>query len=197
MDRPPHRVARAAAVAALLTLAGCGSGPPGEPLGQEGAHEHGVADLSIVADGPGATVAFQVPAGDILGFEGGEPTAEERASAREVLRRLESELPAMLGLPEELGCRVAAVSWRGAAADVMGDADGADGEDGRGEEEGTGHSDVGADFELACSAPLAGTTLELQVGRHFDSIGRLDLQAVSEARQFGRRVPADGFRVEL
>jgi len=214
-----------------LTLAplACQSEPQGEPLGQEGAHEHGVADLSLVVAGREVSVAFQAPAGDLFGSEGGEPTPEERASARVALERIEGSLVAMLGFPEELGCRVVEVSWAGAAEAMLapeadaaspgasgGSAEGG-GEEGHvhGEEvaggsdegqdpeaehehdEGGGHSDVIGDFGIACAGSLDGVTLELAVSEHLEAIQKVDLQAVSGDRQFGRRVAASGTRLPL
>lgn len=203
------------------------SGPQGEPLGQEGAHEHGVADVSLVAEGQGATVSFRAPAGDLYGFEGGEPTQDEREVARDALQRLESSMVAMLGIPAELGCRVTEVSWSGAAEEVLAPVESGGGEgdtepDGGadqehdhdhdhgsagGEEESQageaeeddahGHSDVIGDFSIACSEALAGATLRLAFTDHLEAIEKIDLQTVSTDRQFGRRVPASGVRIRL
>lgn len=200
----------------MVSLSACGGGDPGAPLGQDGAHEHGVADLSLVVDGTEVSVLFQAPAGDILGYEGGEPGEEELAAAREALRGLESNLVAMLGIPEQLECRVVGVSWEGAAHEVLeatgaeGDVDeegsegdqaaddheGEDHED-HGEEDEGGHSDLIADFTITCGAPLEGSSLVLAISDYLEGIEEVDLQAISEGNQVGRRVSASGTEVDL
>ena len=226
MDRIGPRLRPLLACALLVAPLACGSDPQGEPLGQEGAHEHGVADVSLVVEGREATVFFRLPAGDLFGFEGGEATQEEREVARAALEGVESSLVAMLGIPAELGCRVTEVSWSGAAEGVLdpGGPGGGDGEESEttpaeeathdhgeadhehdhegesgedGEHDDGGHSDVIGDFDLACAETLEGVTLRLAFTEYVETLEKIDLQAVAADRQFGRRVPASGARVGL
>lgn len=100
---------------AVVAASACSGGVVGEPLGQEGAHEHGVAAVSMVVEGAEATVAFRAPSGDLWGFER-RPRSDEEVDARSrALANLEAGLIAALGLDARLGCTVRAVRWSGAA----------------------------------------------------------------------------------
>ena len=181
---------------AAMTVAACASGPGDEPLGQDGAHEHGVADVSILVDGAAATVAFEGPSGDLTGVEGDPETEEERAAVAEVVAILEARIVEMLGIPEDLGCRVEAARWDDVAEEVT---EPDTGEEDHDHEPGEAHEheDLVGEFDLVCAEPLSGVTLVPDVTRYFPAIGKLDLQLVSGTRQFGRRIPASGYRLEL
>lgn len=190
-----------------LALAAC-SGEIGEPLGQEGAHEHGVADVSMVVEGASATVVFTAPSGDLWGFEHAPENAEDRELRSEALSLLERSLVQALGLDVDLGCQVTSVEWSGAAAPLEDEAEpGEDGhehedDDHEHEEDGDEHEDHGGSdavgaFDLTCERPLAGSSLSLAFSEIFEALDRIDLQVVSEERQLGRRVPAQGTEIEL
>jgi len=214
-----------AGLALLFSLA-CsdarGTGAVYEPLGQRGAHEHGVAALDMAVDGALATVFLRVPAGDLFGFEHQPRTEQERQQRALALDRLESNLVVMLGL-DGLGCVVSASSVAGVGAEVDADhaaqhtdhahdahqhdahqhdahqhddaAHGADdGTDEHGDHEG---AEFEAEFTLACDAPLGGTELALDFRSAFPAIEKLDLQVLSERTTFGQRVPASGTRIAL
>lgn len=202
-------------VTTVVAASACSEGVVGEPLGQEGAHEHGVAAVSMVVEGAEATVTFRAPSGDLWGFERPPRSEEEADARRRALTSLEEGLIAALGLEARLGCTVRSTRWSGAASAplVRDDAESDDGHE-HGSDHGHGHqdehshedehahdddhgSDAEAEFELECEAPLAGARLALAFSDLFETIERVDLQIVSESQQFGRRVPADGTRIEL
>jgi len=203
-------------LALLLSLACAdarGTGPGYEPLGQRGAHEHGVAALDIAVDGALATVFLRAPAGDLFGFEHQARTEQEREQRVLALRRLESGLVAMLGL-DALGCTVRASTVENSGADhpvqhpehahdPHPHDDGAHGAaqtpdpDGHGEHDSHEGAEFEAEFTLACDAPLGGTDLTLDFRSAFPAIEKLDLQVLSERTAFGQRVPATGTRIAL
>jgi hypothetical protein len=59
------------------------------------------------------------------------------------------------------------------------------------------HGEVQLTAVFVCGRPLAGTVLRVEVGRLLPDVTSVDLQVVSEARQFGARVPAVGYAVRL
>lgn len=224
-----------AAVLAPLVLVACGSEMIGEPLGQDGAHEHGIAAVGIIVDGQSATVDFRAPAADLWGFEH-PPESQEEIQARDAaLAALEAGIVEVIGFAPRLGCRMISTRWDGAAIltaaigehreaassgdeshdhghhehsdDHHGAEDDHPDEGGHHDEEGAHHdeedhhdhasSNVIAEFDIQCSEALAGSRLTLAVADLFESIEKVDLQAVSEASQFGRRVPARGSSIEL
>jgi len=99
----------------LVAVSACSGGVVGEPLGQEGAHEHGVAAVSMVVEGAEANVVFRAPSGDLWGFERPPRTDEEVDVRSGALASLEDGLIAALGLDARLGCSVDTVRWSGAA----------------------------------------------------------------------------------
>jgi len=222
--RPWHRTPLCV-LTAVVAGSSCSSGVIGEPLGQEGAHEHGVAAMSMVVEGNDATLTFRAPAGDLWGFERAPRSDEEVDARRRALTSLEAGLVAALGLDTRLGCAVRAVRWSGAAVsplvpqgqasqnasahahahahahghthDDEGVRSHGDGGTDEDEYEHEHGSDAEAEFEITCEAPLAGTRLTLGLADLFENIERVDLQIVSESQQFGRRVPARGTRIGL
>jgi hypothetical protein len=198
-------------VTTVVAASACSEGVVGEPLGQEGAHEHGVAAVSMVVEGAEATVTFRAPSGDLWGFERPPRSEEEADARRRALTSLEEGLIAALGIETRLGCTVRSTRWSGAASAPL-VRDDAESDDGHEHEHEHAHahshedehahdddhgSDAEAEFELECEAPLAGTRLALAFSNLFETIDRLDLQIVSESQQFGRRVTADGTRIDL
>ncbi len=59
-------------------------------MGALGAHEHGVADLSVAIEGPRVDLMLTVPSGDLVGLERAPASEKERASVQERVAALES-----------------------------------------------------------------------------------------------------------
>lgn len=96
------------AVSALLflplALAACGGEDQPGALGNEGAHEHGVARVNVAVEGSTATIEFVSPAMGIYGFEHEAVSAEDRARQEEGLEMLRTRFASMFVLDDELGC---------------------------------------------------------------------------------------------
>ncbi|TVP42155.1 MAG: DUF2796 domain-containing protein [Gemmatimonadales bacterium] len=218
---------RAAVPAAFLAaaLTGCGGEESPRPLGQEGAHEHGVARVNLAVDGTRATMAFRAPATEIYGFERAPVTDEERDRRRAGLEAVETRMGEAMIFEPGLGCEVVIRErgWDGETEAEHGDHDDhahphdhdhdhapddahAHDHDHDGDVDGPdhdraahgagGHLDVEAVFDVRCEAPLPGTRLRLAFGEVFPGIVDVDLQ-VASGRTFGGRYRASGVEVEL
>jgi len=94
-------------------VAACGSPPSdgprveGDPVGVVGAHEHGVARLSLAVDSAEIHMMLDVPGDVLFGFERAPRTDEERTLVAKRVGALESGLASAVVLPAGLGCRAA------------------------------------------------------------------------------------------
>ncbi|CAN5771257.1 DUF2796 domain-containing protein [soil metagenome] len=195
-------------------LNGCGGGEESpRPLGQEGAHEHGVARVDLAVDGDLATVVFRAPAAEVYGFERAPVSDEQRERRRAGLEDVEARMGEALLFDPALGCEVEIRErgWQmeegGPVSEDRHDHDHGHDDD-HNQQDHTqqdhtppsngdgGHLDVEAVFDVRCQAPLPGTRLRLAVGEVFPGIVDVDLQVVS-GRTFGGRYGASGAEVEL
>jgi hypothetical protein len=215
---------RACALVAALMLVACGGGEEpdeliGGPLGAVGAHEHGVARISIAFDADSGAVEIVAPAAGVYGFEHEPRTDEERRQRAEGLRMLRERIGEAIVLEPSLGCTILANALADAAANrgaqagapsaadhAHGDdhahdpththgADHADGAD-HAHDEG-GHREVEVQFQVRCDSAPTGTRVRVEIGALFPAITEVDLRVLTSATQFGRRVPATGAAVRL
>ena len=77
-----RRIRRHAALALVLSTALMGAAQAA------GAHQHGVAQLEVAADGNSLTVTLDTPLDNLLGFERGPRTDAERKAVQAMAQRL-------------------------------------------------------------------------------------------------------------
>ena len=153
MTMNPLRVACAATLMAVLGL---------PVLAAPGAHEHGVARLSVAVDGRTLSLEFDAPLDGLLGFERPPRTDAERKAAADLLQRLRD--PAALFKPDAAaGCSAGAAT---VSAPVLEPGAKAGGE----------HADVELQFSFTCSAPQALRTLDVGLFDAFRRLQRVDVQ---------------------
>ncbi len=139
-----------------------------------GAHEHGVAALTIALDGQALLVELISPLDNLVGFERAPRSAAERAALAEAGRRLR-DAGAMFALPPAAGCRLEAVDiespWPLAAAlaAAAGGADPAPAARG-------GHEDVVASYRYLCTQPAALERLEVGAFAQFPRLRTLRVE---------------------
>jgi hypothetical protein len=105
----------------LFAMAACGGGDPssevlelgGENLGAEGAHEHGIARLSLAVDDTEVTLDFRAPGASLYGFEHTPRTDAERLARDEAVRLVREELGRFVTLPKEAACEPGEVHLTG------------------------------------------------------------------------------------
>jgi hypothetical protein len=121
-----------------------------------GAHQHGVARLSVAVDAAQLTIVLDAPLEALLGFERKPRNDAERQAAAALLARLRDG-GALFTPDAEAGCQPGAVTID---APVLAPGARADGE----------HADLQAQFEFRCARPQALRSLDQRL---FDAFGRL------------------------
>ena len=139
------------------------------PLAEAGgaskkAHEHGVAQLSIAAEGQLVTLQFESPADEIYGFEHAPRNPGESEKQQAGLERLKSTASEMIRFDESLGC-----AFKERTAEVKMD--------------GPKHSEVHAVFKVECGKSLKGTMISIDVSKNFPSIKRIRVQILGDSKQ--------------
>jgi hypothetical protein len=178
-------------------LAACGGSAPsddvieldGGNLGEEGAHEHGVARLSLAVDDTEVTLNFRAPGASLYGFEHEPRDAAERRVREEALERVRNGLGGFVSFAPEARCTPEEVHMEhepGHGDDHDHDGAHADG----------GHTEVEARVLLRCATSPAGTTARLRVADVLPDVVHVDLIVLSGTRQGGARVAPDA-RFEL
>lgn len=141
------------------------------------AHEHGVAQLNLAAEGNSVSIQFESPSEEIYGFEHAPKNPTETEKQRAALELLKSKAGEIIGFDAALGC-----SFKETTANVVMD--------------GPKHSEVRAEFKVECSKPLKKTSVKIDFSKHFPSIKKIRMQIVSEGKQDAKVLTKPG-AVEL
>ena len=158
------------------------------------AHEHGVGQLDIAFDGTQIAMELHAPGADIVGFEYGAESAEDRAAVDAAVAMLARPLDLFV-LTDAAGCSVVQASAgleseenHDAHADDHGDehADEEDGHDDH-DEEGhedqaseTGHTEFHAEYLLTCADPTAVTEITFAYFETFPNALEVEVQLISD-----------------
>jgi len=129
---------------------------PGQTRSRK-AHEHGSAKVSIafetVKGTPKGVIEFEAPAEGVVGFEYEAKTAADKAKVTAALNTLKARFGEMVILPAAAGCVI-----KNKSAKVEAEAHDSKQKGGKQEQ----HSEVHAEFDVACAKPLSG--LEIRFG---------------------------------
>ncbi len=139
------------------------------------AHQHGVAELQVAADGPTLVVRLVSPLDNLLGFERAPRSDQERAAAERLLARLKAG-ERVVTPTAAAGC--ALVSAEVTAPALQGGAGG------------DGHADLTAEWRFQCREParLRGLRVELFAGH--PRLKRLDATVAGPRGQKAQRLTA-------
>ncbi len=149
------------------------------------AHNHGEAMLNIVMDGKLMELTFISPSANLIGFEHKPKNQEQQAkvdSAKEML----ADYTKLFGLPSQAACKPikSAVHWtfdEGSGHEEHdeheehGDHDEHEEHD---EHEGAVHSELEAEWRLACEKVDALNSIEVQLFKHFPALEKLHVEAI-------------------
>jgi len=158
---------------ALMSSALAQAAPPA-------AHEHGVAQLTLVQDRSLVTIALDSPLDSIVGFEHAPANAEDKAALVRAGERLR-DLTALVSLPAAAGCKLAELDVDLPFTD--GDAPAHAGHEHDHGHEGDGHADVSASYTLDCTDPAA---LDVLTVRLFETFPRMHLLRAEAATANGQ-----------
>lgn len=170
-----------AASCCLALAVGLLASPAGAQLRHAGAHVHGLAMLTLVAEGMELSLALEMPAADIVGFEREPANAEEEqriAAAKELLSD-----PLALFSFGTAKCSVTEthVSF----------GDEAEEEHDHAHEHGPEHADFEAEYLLTCEAPLAPLTLGTQFFARFPDSRAIEVEALIGGKAVKARLTPD------
>lgn len=137
-------------------------------------HEHGVATLAIVLDGPRLRVELKLPARDAVGFERRPRTDAERGKVTAVRDRL-LDGATLLAPTAAAGCALSGTPE--VTSELL--ASGAPAAPARGgHHHGEEHADFEAVYAFTCSEPAALTSLDQTLFRAFPALRQIRVQAV-------------------
>jgi hypothetical protein len=174
-----------------------------------GAHVHGHAKLSLVAEGQKLTAVFEVPSNSIYGFEYEPKTDAEKKKREEGGEKLKSNFEKMLILDKSLGCQFQNTKLN---LHVSEDEPSSERENIAGKEsaEKTSeahshidekkagqHSETHAEFVANCQKPLAGTKVKFAFRKIFPAIKEINVQVVTDTKQSGAEIKRDKGEITL
>lgn len=197
------RVVMLESVDRLCFLVGAALFMASAPLSAQTVHAHGAAELNIVVEGAKAIVELIAPASGIYGFEHEARNAAERDARDAGLARLRTTIHRIVVFDAKLGCRFSSRAGtvvkkeRHAGRHSHGSTESAPTERTNGRRVSGEHSEVRAEFDVACARPLAGTSVRFGVTRAFPALQALEVQVLSGTRQLGRRIIGDRGSVQL
>ena len=178
---------RMIALALGATMIGLGvAGVRAENAGQrqQGAHVHGIAHMTLAAEGAKVLIELASPAASLIGFEHAPRTDEERATLALAKDNLMAG-DAMIRLNIEARCRLEAAEidaafsevGEGRGAEHAHDHDADHGED--------GHADFVVRYSFACDRPEALGSAALGIFSGFPALERVLMQYVTAEGQGG------------
>jgi hypothetical protein len=182
-----------------------------EETRQLDAHEHGVGQLDIAFDGTQIAMELHAPGADIVGFEYGAESAEDRAAVDAAVAMLARPLDLFV-LTDAAGCSVVQASAgleseenHDAHADDHGDAhaDEEDGHDDHDEEDHeehaseVGHTEFHAEYLLTCADPTAVTEITFAYFDAFPNALEVEVQLISDTGATSFEVERDAPTLDL
>ena len=143
-----------------------------------GAHEHGVAHLHLVQEGPTIILGFESPLDSLVGFEHAPRDDAQKQALHQAHDALE-DVARMVSLPAAAGCAVDAVE-----VELPFVEDAHHDHHGKGEHAEHGeHTDAEAHYTFTCTQPSALTQLTVGLFKAFPRLERIDAEAATAAGQ--------------
>lgn len=136
-----------------------------------GAHEHGVADLTVALEGRMLQIELISPLDNLVGFEHAPVDAAQRAALAAAESRLR-EAAAMFALSAEAGCAIRQVEFESPWPEGARERDRAHAHD-RARPARGDHEDMVVSYGFECTRPEALRRLELRAFAHFPRLQRV------------------------
>ena len=182
-----------------------------EEARQLDAHEHGVGQLDIAFDGTQIAMVLHAPGADIVGFEYGAESAEDRAAVDAAVAMLARPLDLFV-LTDAAGCSVVQAS-AGLESEENQDADADDHGDEHADEEDdhvdhdeedheehaseAGHTEFHAEYLLTCADPTAVTEITFAYFDAFPNALEVEVQLISDTGATSFEVERDAPTLDL
>lgn len=153
------------------------------------AHQHGVARLTVGAEGAGVEVELTSPAANLVGFEHRPRDAAEAAAVEAALAALR-EGARLFQLPEAAGCSLHGAEVETPLAAGTGPGHEHEHEHEHGSEH-PGHADVHARYRFRCLHPRQLTHLRVNLFEAFPATARVEAEYATDRGQGAARLTAD------
>lgn len=142
-------------------------------------HEHGVATLNVAVEGNKLEIELESPAMNIVGFEHAAHSATDKATAVNARAALEKPLT-LFALPAAAECVITETEVE---SPLFGNDDA---DEMHTDAKADVHSDIDADYEMACSKPEALDSLSLApFFKQFPGTTRIEVQLIGPNGQKG------------
>ena len=175
---------------------------------QLNAHEHGVGQLDIAFDGDQIAMELHAPGADIVGFEYGAESAEDRAAVDAAVAALAKPLDLFV-LTEAAGCSIVNAS-AGLESEEEHDAHDDDHDDDHaadedshddhadeGHEDEADHTEFHAEYLLTCADPSAVTDITFAFFDAFPNALEVEVQVISDTGATSFEVERDAPTLDL
>lgn len=160
-------------VTSLLFLANVSlAGPDSHERREYGAHEHGVAVLTLALADHDLAVEFESPAVNLLGFEHAASSDKDRQAVAQAVQRLRAPLT-FLNLPSAAQCSVTKAMVE---SEQLGNATAVVQHNETNEHKHEGHADFTAKYQLQCKAPQALEIVGVKLFETFNGIEKIKAQ---------------------
>jgi len=170
----------------LLLVAGAALAAP-HAHREHGAHEHGVAALTLAFSDRDLAVEFDSPAVNLIGFEHAATSAKDSQAVAETAEKLRAPLT-WLRLPAAAQCAVIKTTVE---SELLGNATDSVPADHDGHEH-EGHADFTAKYQLQCKALQALDVVDMQLFDTFKGIEKIKAQWLTSTAQNAKVLtPAD------
>lgn len=157
------------AVLAAVVLAGVVAGTPARAQHAHAAHEHGVAELRVVAEGEALVVEFASPLDNLVGFEHAPRTPAERKAMADAEAALRNGA-GLLQPSAAANCRLKDVALDSPWLQGKRHDHGHDHAHAHAEPASDGHAELVAGYRFECARPAALESLRIGL---FDAFPRL------------------------
>ncbi|MEY2988790.1 MAG: hypothetical protein RJB13_2311 [Pseudomonadota bacterium] len=174
-----------------------------------GAHQHGVAQVNIVADGRSVTIQLETPADSIYGFEHEAIKPADIEKRDSAILRLKEKSHEIFVLDSALNCKLNSSEIKPFVTNKDDASTQANTKKTSMKSEhqkkhahhhhhkkGT-HAEVHATFQFECEKPVSGSTLSFSATSHFKALRTLKVQVLSGEKQSGLTVKNDKGSVSL
>ncbi len=172
---PAHAAERTERIPLALRIVALGLGLAASAAwAQHQAHEHGVAKLDIAVQPTAIVLELSTPLDNLVGFEHAPRTDAERRRADEAVARLRDASRGFV-IDAAAQCKPSGVTLSSHALGLGNDA-------AREAEE--GHADLDASISFECRDAARAGFIDVKLFDAFARMQRIDVQAITPARQF-------------
>lgn len=144
---------------------------------EQGTHVHGLGKVSLAFDGKVGKIEMEIPADSLFGFEHEAKTKKDIQAKEESLKKLEEKISDMIVFSSELKCQITKDNFK--------------------VNQEKNHSDVDAEFSVACQKPIVGSIISFNFQKLFPRFKKIHVDVIADAVQKSIEVTKNGESLEL